>query len=138
MRDSATDVLNLFPEFEENGAVDSKSPIRIKKGPDCDRPKLMLQKDLYNSMWAGRLLFAEDVVGSMSIWGTPIIPLPEHIVPDATIGVKIAMLKMTIKSIAVAMLLMECAISVGKFAYEHIGFGEGFGMCFGGGTIARE
>ena len=137
MREPATGILNLFPEFEDLGTVDVKCPIRVKTGPDCDGPKLMLQEHLYNSLWLGWGVFAEDLI-SMSVWGIPVTLLPKNIVPDASMELSIAMIKVTMRTIAIVILLLEYAVSIGKFTYQHIGFGEGFGMCFGGGTIARE
>ena len=140
MRDPI-DYMTFLPEFEDESTVESTFPIRIGTDPETGSKKLYLEQDLYDTLSAAWWFFDTDaitisVVGGVG--GMAIIELIKQHIPEVIASGNISMFEWRVKCMLLMMLILQRAVSIGKFTFEDVGFGESFGNVFGGGTITRE
>ena len=139
MNDPA-DYLALLPEFEDESTVENRFPIRVGTDPETGGKKLFLQEDLYDTVSAVRWLFDNNIITITFAGGAGGIVITELIkqhIPELIINASMPMFDVRVRCMVLLMLILQRTVSIGKFAYVDIGFGESFGNAFGGGTITR-
>ena len=134
------DYLTHLPEFEDESTVENKFPIRVGTDPETGRKTLFLQEDFYDAVSAVRWLFDNNIItisfaGEMG--GIVITELIKQHIPEIIVHTSMSIIDVRISCVALLMLVLQQVVSIGKFAYVDVGFGESFGNAFGGGTITR-